>query len=59
MPEVVIEHMTFLNGKGEEDETHKRTNTQENYKNDNRAFRNWKEQRSKEDIRRILCVINT
>ena len=53
IPEVKIEHMTYLAHKAEMDATFERTNSEESYNKDNRAFREWKSKYMERDITKI------
>lgn len=53
MPEVIIEHRTWMNQKAEMDETYKRTNNADMYKQDYEAYHKWLHIESINDIKRI------
>jgi len=53
MPEIKIEHHTWMNSKAIIDDTYKRTNNADMYKKDYEAFHKWLHGESVNDIRKI------
>jgi hypothetical protein len=57
MPEIIIEHCTWMNKKAEMDDTYKRTNNAEMYKKDYEAFHYWLHNGGRIDIERARMAL--
>jgi len=53
VPEVVIEHMHYLNGKSQHDERYKEVNSDAIHSNDKNVFENWKRTQKINDLRKL------
>lgn len=55
--DVVIEHQHFLNNKAEKDDVYQKTNSKEMFRKDHESFRNWVQQDSERDIKRVVMAM--
>lgn len=53
VPEVIVEHMHYTNGKSERDDDYLRVNSQEIVEHDRRVFEDWKQSQKHEDLKKI------